>query len=132
MLFRSAGGECRHRLRLGSDPGEVGRQVGGGDVVTSRAHLRRVEAGQYPGPVAELLTFLLPALPLLALLAALLFGHYPGCEAIVRLSERIAAPPGTRDALRRSTLPKPPRAFAPAGGLLIALGLAQRPPPFAA
>jgi hypothetical protein len=83
--------------------------------------------------VAELLTFLLPALPLLALLGTLLLGRYPGCEAIVRLSERIARHPrADRAATRRSALPKPPRSFAPRGGLLIALGLAQRPPPVAA
>jgi hypothetical protein len=82
--------------------------------------------------VSELVAFLLPALPLLALLLTLLLGHYPGCEAIVRLSERIAARRRTRDAVRRPALPKPLRASAPAGGLLIALGLAQRPPPLAA
>jgi hypothetical protein len=82
--------------------------------------------------VTELVTFLLPALPLLGLLLTLLLGHYPGCEAIVRLSERIAARRRTRDAVRRLALPMPPRASAPAGGLLIALGLAQRPPPLAA
>ena len=92
-----------------------------------------LEAGQYPGRVSGLVTFLLPALPLLALLLTLLLGHYPGCEAIVRLSERIAERRRTtRNALRRLAVPKPPRAFAPAGGLLIALGLAQRPPPFPA
>ena len=83
--------------------------------------------------MAELVTFLLPALPLLALLATLLFGRYPGCEAIVRLSERIGdGARGHRADARRSALPKPPRSFAPAGGLLIALGLAQRPPPLQA
>jgi hypothetical protein len=83
--------------------------------------------------VAELVTFLLPALPLLALLAALLLGRYPGCEAVVRLSERIASRAHElRAAARRSVLPKPSRSFAPAGGLLIALGLAQRPPPLPA
>ena len=83
--------------------------------------------------MAQFVTFLLPALPLLGLLLTLLLGHYPGCEAIVRLSERIAARRHTtRDALRRIALPKPPRASAPAGGLLIALGLAQRPPPLPA
>jgi len=92
-----------------------------------------LEAGQYPEPVIEFVAFLLPALPLLGLLLTLLLGHYPGCEAIVRLSERIALRRRTtRDALRRTGLPKPPRASAPAGGLLIALGLAQRPPPLAA
>ncbi len=82
--------------------------------------------------MTALVTFLLPALPLLGLLLALVLGHYPGCEAIVRLSERIAGPRRTRDADRRPGLPKPPRSFAPAGGLLIALGLAQRPPPLPA
>jgi hypothetical protein len=82
--------------------------------------------------VPGLVTFLLPALPLLALLLTLLLGHYPGCEAIVRLSERIAGPRRTRDADRRPALPKPRRASAPAGGLLIALGHAQRPPPLPA
>jgi hypothetical protein len=82
--------------------------------------------------VTELVTFLLPALPLLGLLLTLLLGRYPGCAAIVRLSERIAGPRPARGANRRLVLPKPPRSFAPAGGLLIALGLAQRPPPVAA
>jgi hypothetical protein len=83
--------------------------------------------------VAQLVTFLLPALPLLALLLTLLFGHYPGCEAVVRLSERIASRASeVRDATRRFVLPKPPRSFAPAGGLLIAFGHAQRPPPLPA
>ena len=83
--------------------------------------------------VGQLVTFLLPALPLLALLLTLLVGRYPGCEAIVRLSERIASRTGdVRRATRRTALPKPPRSFAPHGGLLIALGHAQRPPPVAA
>jgi hypothetical protein len=83
--------------------------------------------------VAQLVTFLLPALPLLALLLTLLLGRYPGCEAIVRLSERLASPGASRHgAAMPAALPKPPRSFAPSGGLLIALGLAQRPPPVAA
>lgn len=83
--------------------------------------------------VGQLVTFLLPALPLLALLLTLLLGRYPGCEAIVRLSERIANVARThRAASRRHVLPKPPRSFAPAGGLLIAFGHAQRPPPLPA
>jgi hypothetical protein len=83
--------------------------------------------------VAQLVTFVLPALPLVALLLTLLLGRYPGCEAIVRLSERIASQVGeVRNAVRRSALPMPPRSFAPAGGLLIALGHAQRPPPLPA
>jgi hypothetical protein len=82
--------------------------------------------------VVELVAFLLPALPLLGLLLALLVGRYPGCEAIVRLAERFGSRRQVRNADRRSALPKPPRSHAPAGGLLIALGLAQRPPPLAA
>ena len=37
---RAARGQRRHRLRFGADPLEVGRQVGGGDVVASGAHGR--------------------------------------------------------------------------------------------
>jgi hypothetical protein len=84
--------------------------------------------------VTEFGAFLLPVVPLLGLLVFLLLGRYPGCEAIVRLSERIAARASGRTARasRRHRLPLPPRSFAPGGGLLIALGLAQRPPPAAA
>jgi hypothetical protein len=83
--------------------------------------------------VTALVTFLLPVLPLLGLLAMLLLGRYPGCEAIVRLSDRIVARRGDEPtAPKRAPLPKPRRAFAPAGGLLIALGHAQRPPPLPA
>lgn len=83
--------------------------------------------------MGQLVTFLLPALPLLALLLTLLLGRYPGCEAIVRLSERIAnLDRADRAASRSTALPKAPRSFAPAGGLLIALGHAQRPPPLPA
>jgi hypothetical protein len=80
--------------------------------------------------VTEFGAFLLPVVPLLGLVAFLLLGRYPGCETIVRLSERIAARGGRRAAsVGRQRLPLPPRSFAPGGGLLIALGLAQRPPP---
>jgi hypothetical protein len=80
--------------------------------------------------VTEFAAFLLPALPLLALLAALLLGRYPGCEAIVRLAERIAA-------RRRAHIAGSPRSassrrapsFAAAGGLLLALSLSGRAPP---
>jgi hypothetical protein len=83
--------------------------------------------------VIELGAFLLPVIPLLGLLAMLLLGRYPGCEAIVRLSERIAARAGRpRRASRRRRVPRPPRTFAAAGGLLIALGIARRPPPLPA
>jgi hypothetical protein len=83
--------------------------------------------------VTELGAFLLPAVPLLALLVCLLFGRYPGCEAIVRLSERIASLSRSgRGRATRSQPPLRPRSFAPGGGLLIALSLAQRPPPLLA
>jgi hypothetical protein len=80
--------------------------------------------------VSGLVTFLLPALPLLALLLTLLLGRYPGCEAIVRLSERIAA--AGRPALGgsgRRPAPCAPRFFTPGGGLLLALSLSGRAPP---
>jgi hypothetical protein len=80
--------------------------------------------------VAELGAFLLPAVPLLALLVCLLFGRYPGCEAIVRLSERIAFRSRVRSrAAGRHRVPLRPRSFAPGGGLLLALSLSGRAPP---
>jgi hypothetical protein len=83
--------------------------------------------------MTELGAFLLPAVPLLLLLVALLLGRYPGCEAIVRLSERLAARARSEaSGGAPSRRPKAPRSFAPGGGLLIALGRAQRPPPLPA
>jgi len=71
----------------------------------------------------------LALVPLFLLLASLLFGHYPGFEAIVRISERLRS--GLR-ACAAKTQPRPsaPRRHAASGGLLIAFGFAQRPPPF--
>jgi hypothetical protein len=90
----------------------------------------RKGGGRYPGRVTELGAFLLPVVPLLGLLAFLLLGRYPGCEAIVQLSERLAkGSKSRRDTVAAAALPKSPRSSAPSGGLLIALGLAQRPPP---
>lgn len=85
------------------------------------------------GAVSEFGAFLLPVVPLLGLLAMLLLGRYPGCEAIVRLAERFGARAGhpPRSAPRRRP-PRAPRTFAAAGGLLMALGLARRPPPLPA
>ena len=80
--------------------------------------------------MAELGAFLLPAAPLLALLACLLFGRYPGFEAIVRLSERIASRSGAADATASARQPPlRPGAFAPGGGLLLAFSLSGRAPP---
>jgi hypothetical protein len=74
---------------------------------------------------------LLALFPLLALLCSLLLGHYPGYRTIVRLAERIGAslPPGR--AKKRQFRPRAPLTRAASGGLLIAFGLAQRPPPAA-
>ncbi|HEY2477704.1 MAG TPA: hypothetical protein VGI17_03145 [Solirubrobacterales bacterium] len=74
--------------------------------------------------------FVLPAVPLLVLLGFLLLGRFPGEEAIARVSRRLAAAPRRAD--RREA---PPRAvflaisLTPRGGLLIASGVARRPPP---
>lgn|GEM_PF-585630 len=76
-----------------------------------------------------LLAIVLPAVPLLLLLASLVWGVYPGCEAIVRLAERIERrrqPP-----LVRSPRPVRPWSFSASGGLLIAFARAERPPPLA-
>lgn len=77
----------------------------------------------------EVAAFLLPVVPLLALLAFLLFGRYPGCEAIVRLSERIAARrrPSTKSLAPRR--PGWPPTRAASGGLLLAFALSGRAPP---
>lgn len=79
--------------------------------------------------MAELGAFLLPAVPLLALLVCLLLGRYPGCEAIVRLSERFAASAYARRGSARQRAPLRPRSFTPGGGLLLALSLSGRAPP---
>jgi hypothetical protein len=68
--------------------------------------------------------------PLLLLVGSLLLGHYPGFAAIVRLSERIAPRRRSR-ATKSQSRPRAPRSHAASGGLLIALGFAQRPPPLA-
>lgn len=80
-----------------------------------------------------MIEFAIAAIPLLLLLAALLLGRYPGCEAAMRLAERIAsrARHGATTA-SNSRRPEPPASRAAHGGLLIAFGLAQRPPPLAA
>jgi hypothetical protein len=74
--------------------------------------------------------FVLPAVPLLVLVALLLLGRFPGEEAIERLARRIAATrrwPERRD--RQARPAARPASWAPGGGLLIAFGLARRPPP---
>ena len=73
---------------------------------------------------------LLALVPLLALLGSLLLGHYPGYRTIVRLAERIGASLRPRG-VKTEPRPRPPRVRAASGGLLIAFGIAQRPPPLA-
>lgn len=82
--------------------------------------------------MTELVTFLLPALPLLALLLALLCGRYPGCEAIVRLSERIASLGSPRLGTADRRPGHRPPSLVRGGGLLLALSLSGRAPPTAA
>jgi hypothetical protein len=72
----------------------------------------------------------LALVPLFLLLGSLLFGHYPGFKAIVRVSERIWARPRAR-ATKSQSRPRAPRSHAISGGLLLAFGYAQRPPPLA-
>ena len=77
-----------------------------------------------------MLEVLLAAAPLFALLLALLLGHYPGCDAVLRLGERLRRPRRRPEPRRR----RPARSrlrIAVSGGLLLAFGLAQRPPPAA-
>jgi hypothetical protein len=76
--------------------------------------------------------FAIAAIPLLLLLVALLLGRYPGCEVAMRLAERIDSR-ARREATTASNSrrPRPLASRAPHGGLLIAFGLAQRPPPLA-
>jgi hypothetical protein len=72
----------------------------------------------------------LALIPLFLLLASLLFGHYPGFEAIVRISERIWSRRRPR-AAKSQGRPRAPRSQIVSGGLLLAVGYAQRPPPLA-
>lgn len=69
------------------------------------------------------LAHLLPVLVLAALLAA---GRYPGARRLARSGR--ASRPAPRGA-GRPAAPVTPEARAPRGGLLIARGLAVRPPP---
>jgi len=75
-----------------------------------------------------MLEIVLALIPLFLLVASLLFGHYPGFEAIVRISERLRSSLRPRAAKAQSP-PRVPRRHAASGGLVIAFGFAQRPPP---
>lgn len=75
-----------------------------------------------------MLEIALALIPLFLLVGSLLCGHYPGLRTIVRLSERIFSRPRSR-AAKNQQRPRAPRSHAASGGLLIAFGFAQRPPP---
>lgn len=70
----------------------------------------------------------LALIPLFLLVGSLLAGHYPGLRTIVRISERLWSGPRAR-AAKNQRRPRAPRSQVISGGLLIALGYAQRPPP---
>lgn len=72
----------------------------------------------------------LALIPLFLLVGSLLFGHYPGLATIVRISERFVGRRRPR-AAKSQPRPRAPRSRTVAGGLLIAWGLARRPPPLA-
>jgi hypothetical protein len=79
-----------------------------------------------------MIEFAIAAIPLLLLLVALLLGRYPGCEAAMRLAERIASRARRKaTTASNSRRPQSPASRAAHGGLLIAFSLAQRPPPLA-
>jgi hypothetical protein len=77
-----------------------------------------------------MLEIALALIPLFLLVGSLLFGRYPGLGAIVRISERILSKRRPRVA-KNQRRPRAPRSRAISGGLLIAFGFAQRPPPLA-
>lgn len=78
------------------------------------------------------LELLLPVVPLLLLLCSLMLDLYPGCEALVRLSDRLAARCSRKAARARPAPPRGPRRAAAHGGLLLGLSLSGRAPPAAA
>lgn len=72
----------------------------------------------------------LPVVPLLLLVASLLFGFYPGCETAMRIAERIAAGARRLAAAAVDALQPPLRSsLAAHGGLLLAFSLSGRAPP---
>jgi hypothetical protein len=75
---------------------------------------------------------ILAAVPLLLLFASLLVGFYPGCEAALRLSERIAAAGRRRLAPAAAAPAFRARRSAGHGGPPIGFSLSGRAPPAAA
>jgi len=72
---------------------------------------------------------LIAAAPLLLLLGLLLLGHYPGCEILVRLSERLSDSNLRQEGARPAPGPSRPGIHTARGGLLLALSLSGRAPP---
>jgi hypothetical protein len=75
-----------------------------------------------------MLEIVLALIPLFLLVGSLLAGHYPGFRTIVRISERLWSQSRVR-ATKSQRRPLAPRSQVISGGLLIAFGYAQRPPP---
>jgi hypothetical protein len=74
--------------------------------------------------------FLIAAVPLLLLVVSLLFGVYPGCEAAMRLAERISSRARTKvTAVANWRRPPWPARRVAHGGLLLAFALSCRAPP---
>jgi hypothetical protein len=77
-----------------------------------------------------MIEFAIAAVPLLLLVFSLLLGRYPGCEAALRLAERIASRARSRATVASNwRRPRPPASHAVRGGLLLACGLSGRAPP---
>ena len=72
---------------------------------------------------------LLASIPLLALVASLLFGRYPGHATAMRLGERIAARRRRRGGGSGFFAPRSLDLYPARGGLLLAFGLSGRAPP---
>jgi hypothetical protein len=95
--------------------------------VLGAAALLAVCSGFVLPAFAEAMSYLLPALLLLAALAA---RRYPGEQALLAVMGRARRRHQRARAAARS--PSRPRAMLPRGGALIATSLAVRPPPPAA
>ena len=79
---------------------------------------------------SAMIEIVIAALPLLVLLASLLFGRYPGLETAMRIADRIASRARARvSAALDSRRPRPPAAHAAHGGQLLAFSIAGRAPP---
>jgi hypothetical protein len=77
-----------------------------------------------------MIEIIIATLPLVVLVASLLFGRYPGLEAAMRLADRIASRARDRVAAAlNASRPRPPSAHAAHGGQLLALSIAGRAPP---